>query len=295
MMHTVATVRELRAAIHQARQAGKTIGFVPTMGALHEGHASLVRQAAGECSFVVVSIFVNPTQFRPSEDFSRYPRTLQHDQELCQKAGANLIFAPSVEEMYGSASFSAGEAATSAFIEVPGLSDVLEGKSRPGHFRGVATVVAKLFNQVQPDKAYFGQKDVQQLAVIRQMVRDFHMPIEIIGCPTLREPDGLAMSSRNRYLSPEQRQLSTVIYHALNEARERVLEGERDAEFLRVIMSGILDDTKGCERDYALVVHPVTFHRIERIDCEALAVIAARFGQTRLIDNMLLSADSLKG
>ncbi|MFT3881445.1 MAG: pantoate--beta-alanine ligase [Gemmatales bacterium] len=293
MIHTVTTVRELRHAVHQARQQGKTIRFVPTMGALHAGHGSLVREAVGKDAFIIVSIFVNPSQFRPSEDYTRYPRTLEQDQKLCQEAGAHLIFAPTVEEMYGRASFAAGEMATSAFVEVPGISDVLEGLSRPGHFRGVATVVAKLFNQVQPDKAYFGQKDAQQLAVIRQMVRDLHMPIEIVGCPTRREDDGLAMSSRNRYLSTEERTHCTVIYHALCEAKERVQHGERDAELLQVIMKGMLDDTPGCYRDYALVVNPMNFQPLQSIDGEALAVIAARFGNTRLIDNMLLTAENV--
>lgn len=292
MLHTVTTVLELRQAVMHARQQGKTIGFVPTMGALHEGHSSLIRRAASECSLVVVSIFVNPLQFRPSEDFARYPRTLEHDQALCAKSGAQLIFAPTVEEMYGQASFAAGEMATSTYVEVPGISDILEGLARPGHFRGVATVVAKLFHQVQPDKAYFGQKDAQQLAVIRQMVRDLHIPVEIVDCPTLREDDGLAMSSRNRYLTPEQRAHSTVIFHALSEVKERVQGGERDAEFLRVIMHGMLDETPGCVRDYALLVNSTSFKPIQRIEGDALALMAARFGSTRLIDNMLVSSGS---
>jgi pantoate--beta-alanine ligase len=285
---TVATIRELRQAVKLARQAGNTIAFVPTMGALHEGHASLVRRAAEPNAFVVVSIFVNPTQFRPNEDYTRYPRTLEHDQHLCQQAGGQLIFAPTVEEMYGSSSFAAGEAASSTFVEVPGLSNVLEGAARPGHFRGVATVVAKLFHQVQPDVAYFGEKDAQQLAVLRRMVADLHMPIEIVGCPTLREDDGLAMSSRNRYLTPEQRQNCTVIYQALSEARERVREGECDAAFLQVVMRGMLEDTPGCEPDYALIVNPETFAPLQKIEGPALGLIAARFGTTRLIDNLLI-------
>ena len=293
MMNTVTTVRELRTAVMQARRQGKRIGLVPTMGALHEGHGSLIRRAAEDGTYVVVSIFVNPTQFRPSEDYSRYPRTLEQDQQLSAKAGAQLIFAPTVEEMYGGLSFAAGDEARSAYIEVPGLSDVLEGKMRPGHFRGVAPVVAKLFHQSQPDTAYFGEKDAQQLAVIRQMVRDLHMPVEIVGCPTLREADGLAMSSRNRYLNPEQRERSSVLFHALSEAKDRVREGERDGEVLRAVMSGMLDDTPGCEREYALVVDPATFQPVSRIRDAALAVIAARFGATRLIDNMaLISAET---
>lgn len=287
-MNTVTTVRELRNAVTHARKQGHRIGLVPTMGALHAGHGSLIRQAKADRTYAVVSIFVNPTQFRPNEDFARYPRTLEQDQTLCREAGAQLVFAPTVEEMYGKASFAAGEEAKSTFIEVPGVSDVLEGKFRPGHFRGVATVVAKLFHQVQPDLAYFGQKDAQQLSVIRQMVRDLQMPVEIVGCPTLREDDGLAMSSRNRYLSPEQRERSTVLYHALCEARDRVREGERDGEVLRAVMSGMLDDSPGCEREYALVVDPATFLPVSTLDGTALAILAARFGTTRLIDNMEL-------
>ena len=290
-LHTVSTVHELRRAIAAARHVGKTIGFVPTMGALHEGHGSLIRRAASECSFVIVSIFVNPLQFRPSEDFARYPRTREHDQALCAQFGAQLIFAPTVEEMYGHASFAAGEMATSTYVEVPGISDILEGLSRPGHFRGVSTVVAKLFHQAQPDKAFFGQKDAQQLAVIRQMVRELHIPVEIVGCPTLREEDGLAMSSRNRYLTPEQRSHCTVLFHALSEVKERVQDGERDAEFLRVVMQGMLDDTPGCVRDYALLVDPSSFKPLERIEGDALALIAGRFGNTRLIDNMHVTSE----
>lgn len=291
-LSTVSTVRELRHAVAQARQRGQRIALVPTMGALHEGHASLIRQAHGASTFIVVSIFVNPTQFRPNEDYTRYPRTPEHDQALCQAAGAHLIFAPTVEEMYGQASFAAGETATSTFIEVPGISDLLEGSSRPGHFRGVATVVAKLFNQVLPDDAYFGQKDAQQLAVLRRMVRELQIPVNIVGCPTLREHDGLAMSSRNRYLNAEQRQHCTVLYRALCELKERVQDGERDAEFLEVVMRGLLDDTPGCERDYAVIVNPDTFQQIKCIDGHALALIAARFGSTRLIDNCLIAANN---
>lgn len=280
----------LRQSVQQARNTGRRIAFVPTMGALHEGHASLVREAVSEAenALVVVSIFVNPTQFRPTEDYSRYPRTLEADSQLCERAGAHLIFAPTVEAMYGSGSFSAGEAANSTFVEVPQLSEILEGNLRPGHFRGVATVVAKLFLQVQPDVAYFGQKDAQQLAVIRRMVSELNFPVEIVSCPTLRETDGLAMSSRNRYLSPEQRERSTVIYHTLREVAERVSYGECDTSRLQKIMSSMLDETPGCERDYALIVDPLSFQPMKKIQGEALAVIAARFGATRLIDNMLV-------
>lgn len=285
---TVSTVNGLRVAIAQARKRGQHIAFVPTMGALHAGHASLIHRALGRQHFVVVSIFVNPTQFRPQEDYSRYPRTLEQDQILCQSAGANLIFAPTVEEMYGQSSFAAGEPAVSTFIEVPGLSDVLEGASRPGHFRGVATVVAKLIHQVQPDTAYFGQKDAQQLAVIRRMVQDLQMPVQIMGCPTQREEDGLAMSSRNRFLNTEQRAHSAILFRTLCEIKDRVLVGERDAKVITDVMHQMLDATPGCERDYAVIVDPNTFQPIQRIHQHALALIAARFGQTRLIDNLNL-------
>lgn len=288
----VSTVNELRQAVRHCRKQGHSIGFVPTMGALHAGHASLVTRSVEECAFTVVSIFVNPTQFRPNEDYNKYPRTLEKDVELCRQAGAQLVFAPSVEEMYGKASFAAGENARSTFVEVPGISDILEGKSRPGHFRGVATIVNKLFNQVQPDKAFFGQKDAQQVAVIQAMVRELSMPVEIVVCPTTREEDGLAMSSRNRYLTAKQRENATVLYHALNEARERVIEGERDAELLQVIMAGMLDDTPGCEREYVIIVDPDTFQPLKRVETPSLALIAARFGETRLIDNMFLGKNA---
>ncbi len=285
---SVTTIREVRKAVRAARKNVKSIGLVPTMGALHEGHVSLVRHAASECSFVVVSIFVNPTQFRPEEDFTRYPRTPALDQALCEKGGAHLIYAPTVEEMYGSGSFAAGQAAKSCYVEVPGLCDVLEGQVRPGHFRGVASVVLKLFNQVQPDRAYFGQKDAQQLAVIRKMVRELDVAVEVIGCPTVRDEDGLALSSRNIYLNSEQRRHAPVLYRALSEAKERVQAGEKDADMLRVAMAELLDETPGCVRDYALVVNPGTFEPLTKISGEALAVIAARFGKTRLIDNMTM-------
>lgn len=289
----VSTVRELRQAVHQSRKKRQRIGFVPTMGALHAGHVSLIKRSVEECDYSVVSIFVNPTQFRPSEDYHKYPRTLEKDVEMCNQAGAQLVFTPSVEEMYGKASFAAGERARSTFVEVPDISDILDGKSRPGHFRGVATVVNKLFNQVLPDKAYFGQKDAQQVAVIQTMVRELSMPVEIVVCPTMRENDGLAMSSRNRYLTSKQRENATVLYHALNEVRERVIEGERDAGLLQVIMAGMLEETEGCEKEYSVIVNPETFQPISRIEGPALALIAARFGETRLIDNMQLGENAL--
>jgi pantoate--beta-alanine ligase len=303
---TVATINELRQKVSSARARKESIGLVPTMGALHEGHASLIRQAAEECRFVVVSIFVNPMQFRPGEDFERYPRMLEQDCELAARNGAALIFAPNVAEMYPAINPSLSpptltlphqgggkeSAPVTTYVEVPGLSDSFEGKARPGHFRGVATVVLKLFNQAQPDRAYFGQKDAQQLAVVRKMVRDLNVPVEVVACPTVREADGLAMSSRNIYLSPEQRQHANALYRALMQAKERVQAGERDAVLLRATMAEILDETPGCQREYAELVNPSTFAVVERIEGEALAVVAARFGSTRLIDNTMLTSET---
>jgi pantoate--beta-alanine ligase len=290
-IHAVTTVRELRQLVEGARRSGKSVGLVPTMGALHEGHASLIRRAVGECDAVVVSIFVNPTQFRPDEDFALYPRTPAKDQELCARSGAQVIFEPSVEEMYGKDSFAAGQAARVTYVEVPGLSDIFEGRSRPGHFRGVATVVLKLFSQAQPDRAYFGQKDAQQLAVIRRMVRELDVPVDIVACPTVRESDGLALSSRNVYLSPEQRQNATVLHRALLDARQRAQSGEHDAELLSALMAAMIDESPDCKVDYATVVDPASFQPLKRIEGEALGLLAVQVGKTRLIDNMMLTPE----
>jgi pantoate--beta-alanine ligase len=289
---TVSMVREVRGQVAAARRRGESIALVPTMGALHEGHASLIRRAAADSPLVVVSIFVNPAQFGPAEDYRSYPRTLAEDQRICQENGAKLVYAPSVEEMYGRHAFAAGEAPRSCYVETPGLADVLEGDARPGHFRGVATVVLKLFNQVQPDTAYFGQKDAQQLAVIRRMVQDLDVPVEIVACPTVRAEDGLALSSRNSYLTPQQRQNSTALFRALKRAKELFDAGERDGQFLGLAMGEVLDETPGCQRDYALVVDPYTFQKLERIGGPALALVAAKFGKTRLIDNMMLTSET---
>jgi len=282
----VTTVRELRQFVSAARRQGHIVGLVPTMGALHEGHASLIRHAAAECGAVAVSIFVNPTQFRPEEDYSRYPRSLASDEALADRSGAHLIFAPTVEEMYGPGVFGAGEQARSTFVEVPGLSDVFEGQSRPGHFRGVATVVLKLFLQALPDRAFFGQKDAQQLAVIRRMVLELNVPVGVVSCPTVREPDGLALSSRNAYLTPDQRRHAAALYQTLVDTLERVSQGERHAEVLRLRMAERIAATPGCVLDYAAIVDPTTFAPLDGIESNALALLAARFGSTRLIDNL---------
>ncbi len=276
----VPTAAEVRAAVASARAQGRTVGFVPTMGALHEGHAALIRAARRRTGFVVVSIFVNPTQFGPQEDFARYPRTPDADRAVCGAAGADLVFAPSVGEMYPEGS--------ATFVEVTGLQDVLEGASRPGHFRGVCTVVLKLFNIVQPDVAYFGQKDAQQARIVRQMVRDLNVPVEVQVEPTVREPDGLAMSSRNRYLSAGERAAAPRISAALREVRERAAAGEGDAARLEAALAAALAAIPGAKVDYARIVDADTLRPLARLDRPALATVAVFLGNTRLIDNVTL-------
>ena len=275
-----ATAGELRRAVAAARGGGLSVGLVPTMGALHAGHASLIEAARAENGFVVVSLFVNPTQFGPHEDLDRYPRPLERDLELCGRLGVDLAFTPSAREMY--------PPDFRTYVEVTGLQDVLCGASRPGHFRGVATVVLKLFHLAQPDRAYFGQKDAQQVRVIRQMVRDLNVPIEIRVCPTVREPDGLALSSRNEYLEPEQRRHAAVLFRALCEARDRVAAGERDAAVLRRLLEERVTATPGAALDYAAVVDAETLEPLERVRGDTLLALAVRFGGTRLIDNLLV-------
>jgi len=275
------TIAETRARVAVARKAGRRVGFVPTMGALHAGHAALIRTARTECDYTVVSIFVNPTQFGPNEDYTHYPRTLEADRELCAAVGTDLIFAPTPEEMYPP------DART--IVEVTGAQDVLCGASRPGHFRGVATVVLKLLNIVQPDVAYFGQKDAQQTVVIRRMVQDLNIPVTIHVHPTVREPDGLAMSSRNRYLDPTQRMHATALYRALKKVEESFARGERRASELEREMTAILTATPGARLEYARVVDAETLESIPTIERPALAAVALFFGGTRLIDNTLLT------
>ena len=278
-MNTVKTIRELRAAVAQARAEGKQIGFVPTMGNLHAGHAALVEKAAQRADFVVASIFVNPLQFGPNEDLDKYPRTLSADQQKLFEAGCHLLFTPDVEEMYPN-----GRAGQTR-ISVPGVSEGLCGASRPGHFEGVATVVTKLFNMVQPDLAIFGQKDFQQLAVIRALVRDLNMPIQIIGEPTVRAEDGLALSSRNGYLSAEQRAQAPALYATLQQLAASIHSGERD--FARLIDSGKarLADA-GLRPDY-LEIREANSLRPATAEDRQLVILAAAFlGTTRLIDNL---------
>jgi pantoate--beta-alanine ligase len=279
----VATPEELRQAVAAARGKGMVVGLVPTMGALHEGHASLIRAARAETGFVVVSVFVNPTQFGPNEDLSRYPRPWETDLETCRRERVDLVFRPEPATIY--------PPGYRTFVEVTGLQDVLCGASRPGHFRGVATVVLKLFNLVQPDAAYFGQKDAQQVRIIQQMVRDLDVPISIRVCPTVREPDGLALSSRNRYLDPDQRRRAVVLYQSLEEVRRRVAAGERDATVLRRLLVERLSAIPGAVPDFAEVVDADSLQPVTAIDGPILAALAVKFGSARLIDNVLLNVE----
>ena len=281
-MNTVKTLRELRAAVTHARSAGKRIGFVPTMGNLHSGHATLVTKAAQQADFVVASIFVNPLQFGAGEDLDKYPRTLAADQEKLLQAGCNLLFAPTVEEMYPGGM--TGQTRGSG----PQLSEGLCGASRPGHFEGVATVVSKLFNMVQPDIAVFGQKDYQQLAVIRAMVHDLNMPIQIIGEPTVRAEDGLALSSRNGYLTEEQRAVAPVLYRALNQIATAIKSGERDFAKLRAEQIQHIENA-GLRMDYLEIRQGVHLRPATAQDRDVVILVAAYLGTTRLIDNLHLN------
>ncbi|MCQ6259843.1 pantoate--beta-alanine ligase [Pseudomonas sp. Q11] len=284
-MNTVKTVRELRAAVARARSEGKRIAFVPTMGNLHSGHMALVTKAAQRADFVVASIFVNPLQFGVGEDLDKYPRTLAADQEKLLQAGCHLLFAPTVEEMYPDGM--SGQTR----VSVQQLSEGLCGASRPGHFEGVATVVSKLFNMVQPDLAVFGQKDFQQLAVIRALVHDLNMPIQIIGEPTVRAEDGLALSSRNGFLSPEQRAVAPVVYRSLSQIAEAIRLGRRD--FPALVAEQIKQlETAGLRPDYLEVRHARTLQPATAEDRDLVILVAAFLGTTRLIDNLHLDLDA---
>jgi len=276
----ITAVAQLRETLAAVRREGKRIGLVPTMGALHEGHLSLVRAAKAECDCTVVSIYVNPTQFGPNEDFSKYPRTLEADLKLLAGCGADVVFAPTNEEVY--------QAGHATWVEVGAVAEPLEGHCRPGHFRGVATVVLKLFNMVQPDVACFGQKDFQQTAVIRRMTADLNLPLAIRVCPTVREPDGLAMSSRNRYLSPAARQRALVLWRSLQTAVKLVQEGQRDASRIVARMREMIETAEDARIDYIALVDPDTLQPVGRITGRTLAVLAVKIENTRLIDNCLL-------
>lgn len=273
-------IEETRAACRQARAEGKRIGLVPTMGALHEGHLSLVRAARTQTNFVVASIFVNPLQFGPNEDFAKYPRTFERDRALLESEGVNLVFAPELDEMYPNG------AAT--IVEVENLPQKLEGRTRPTHFRGVTTVVNKLFNIVQPDLAFFGQKDAQQVVIIRQMVRDLNMDVRIVVMPIIREQDGLALSSRNRYLNREQRSQALALYRALTRIQTMADRGENDTQKLLEAGRAVVAEEPEVRLDYLEIVDRETLDPLSDIGNGALVAIAAFVGPTRLIDNIVL-------
>ena len=281
-MKTCATIKDIRAASHAAHLAGQRLSLVPTMGALHEGHLSLVRAAKAQSDFVIVSIFVNPLQFGPTEDLAKYPRTFDRDQDLLEKEGVDLIFAPSVAEMYPTTAVT--------YVNVEGLSDRLDGQSRPGHFRGVTTVVSKLLHIVAPDLAVFGQKDAAQVAIIRRMVRDLNIPVEILVAPIVREPDGLAMSSRNAYLDPQQRQQALVLSRSLQRVQEIFQQGERSAAQLVAAGRQLLAEEPSVRIDYLSVVDPESLEPVPEVKRDALLAVAAYVGSTRLIDNVVLKA-----
>jgi len=278
-------IEETRRAVDDARRQGRTVGLVPTMGALHEGHASLIEQARSECGFVVVSIFVNPTQFGPNEDFEKYPRTLDADAALCESKGADLIFAPSAQEMYPRPQL--------AWVDVGELTETLCGASRPGHFRGVTTVCTKLFGIVRPDIAFFGQKDAQQALVLRRMVQDLNLPLEIRVCPIVRALDGLALSSRNKYLAGEQRQQALCLYKALSACREKVIAGVRNSAQLIAEMRTIIE-SHGGRIDYVAIVDTETLKPLEVIERDALVALAVYVGSVRLIDNFRIDLNDLR-
>ena len=274
IINTIAEIKALR------RQISSSLGLVPTMGYLHEGHLSLVRQARAENEVLIVSIFVNPTQFSPTEDYAAYPRDTERDLALLRKERTDFVFMPSVEEMYPKD--------FNSWVKVNGITERLEGASRPGHFQGVTTVVAKLFNIVEPTRAYFGQKDAQQAMVIKKMVAELNMNVAVIVLPTIREKDGLAMSSRNIYLSPEERQAATILFKALTLAQKLYNNGERNAEYIRQQMVTLINEEPLAKIDYVSIADQNTLEELPTIDRPALTSLAVRIGKTRLIDNILL-------
>jgi len=282
------TIDEMRAAGRAERLAGKRLGFVPTLGALHEGHLSLVRAARAATDVVAASIFVNPTQFGPNEDFAKYPRSFERDSEMLEREGVELLFAPSVEEMYPNAADRSVRPTPVTWVTVEDLSSKLDGRSRPGHFRGVTTVVAKLFHIVEPDAAFFGQKDAAQVAIIRRMVRDLNLPVEIVVCPIVRESDGLAMSSRNAYLDPEQRKQALLLHRSLLRVQALADAGERNAAKLADGGRHEFAGERSVRLDYFEIVNPDTLDSVENISGGALVAVAAFVGNTRLIDNILI-------
>jgi pantoate--beta-alanine ligase len=279
-MKTITSLSDMRSLSASHRREGKTIGFVPTMGFLHEGHLSLMRRAREECDVVVVSIFVNPTQFGPNEDFERYPRDAEGDRKKCESAGVDIIFMPEAKEMYPEK--------PTVFITVEGISDILEGAIRPSHFRGVATVVAKLFHIVKPHKAFFGQKDFQQCVVIKRMVKGLNMDVEVVVLPIVRETEGLAMSSRNSYLTADERRAAAVLYRALTAARDLFIAGAKEPEKLKQKMRAVLLTEHGVGIDYVEVSDPETLAPLDTAGGNMVLLVAARVGKMRLIDNLLI-------
>lgn len=284
-MQIIHTIKELRQSVLETRNQNARVGLVPTMGALHAGHGSLIAAAAKECDFVIVTIFVNPTQFGPGEDFEKYPRTLESDAAFCEQLGADIIFAPSAEEMY--------PAEQLTWVDIEKLTEGLCGTSRPGHFKGVTTVCAKLFNIAQADVAYFGQKDAQQAIVIQRMVNDLNMPLEIRVCPIIREEDGLAMSSRNKYLSKDERNRAICLFEALTNCQSQIATGQKQTAPLIEEIKQIIQRHQG-KIDYISIVDPQTLEPLEQIEQKALILLAVYIGKTRLIDNFLIDLNTMK-
>ncbi len=280
-MKKIVHLKEMQSFSASLRAEGRTIGFVPTMGFLHEGHCSLIREAARACDRVVVSIFVNPLQFGPGEDFARYPRDLKGDSEKCLSGGAHLLFLPEAKEIIGEGS--------GAFIRMDRIMDILCGASRPGHFQGVATIVLKLLNIVRPDRVFLGAKDFQQTVIIKKMIHDFFIPVKVDVRPTVREPDGLAMSSRNSYLSPEERKSAAVLYQAMKKGEAAFLKGERKASVIKPLMEHEIRKVSAARIDYLEIVCPETLERLDDIQSDAAILLAVWMGKTRLIDNLNLS------
>ncbi len=281
-MKTVRTVTEMKDIVGELKEDGKCIGLVPTMGYFHEGHLSLIREARKKCDALIVSIFVNPTQFGPGEDYERYPRDLRKDEAAAEKEKVDFIFSPSVPEMYPSG--------YSTFVEVEDLGKVMCGKNRPTHFRGVTTVVAKLFNLIQPDIAYFGQKDAQQAVIIKKMVSDLNMGVGIHVCPIVREEDGIAMSSRNTYLNEEERKTATVLHRALLKAKDVIIKGKKNADEIREEITRMIESEKLARIDYIAIVDSENLQEIHSVEKELLIAIAVWIGKTRLIDNMICNS-----
>ncbi|MHC4790241.1 MAG: pantoate--beta-alanine ligase [Planctomycetota bacterium] len=279
-MEITKTIKSVRNLVKAARSQGKKIGLVPTMGALHIAHISLIEAAAKACDFVVVSIFVNPTQFGPAEDFEKYPRPIEADLEICKKAGVDVVFAPTTEQMYPQENLT--------WVNVEKLTEQLCGKFRPAHFYGVATVCAKLFNIVEPDIAFFGQKDGQQAIVIKRMVADLNMPLEIVVCPTIREPDGLAVSSRNRYLTEQQKKDATLIYKSLQKCEKLIADGVTDSKTIINRMRKILQKAPSIKIEYISIVDAQTVQPLDQIAGKVMAAVAVKIGEARLIDNILI-------